>query len=312
MEWIPDRPLTSEKAAALIGSSFPNIDAAAPRRLGSGWLFDAFLTNDGWAFRFPRSKRSANVFDEEARVLDLVSQILPSQIRVPHVELRAKPTPRFPLPFVGHRFVTGSAADTVDEGLMPTIAREIAMFLSVLHSTPAPVAGAAGIHQIDIESNGRREWLEHGIAVAAQLRGKDAVVDRALDWLATASLTPPAGGTLQLIHGSLEAQNVLIDPVTGFLVGVVDWTEGQLGDAARDFVFLVHWRGWRFAEEVLRLYQRAVDREFRTRLRYMAQLLSLMGLAFAHEQGSDTARHIREVHNAFAPSDISGQVPAAP
>lgn len=304
-EWVPNRPLARDAAAALIRSAFPTIDSAGLRYLGSGSLFDAFLTTDGWAFRFPRWDWSGGLFESEARVHDLVTQILPSQIRVPRVELLAAPTKHFPYPFAGHRFIPGIAADAVDEDLMPTLAREIAMFLSALHSTPAPVAGAAGIHEIGIDAPGRREWLEHGISVAAKLRGLDPVVDQAIAWISTASLTPPSGGTLQLIHGGLEPEHLLVDPETGFVVGVIDWTDGQLGDAARDFVFLVTWQGWRFAEEVLRHYPRAVDRDFRARLRYMAQLLSVITLAFAHEQGADVKRRVKAVHNAFAPDEAS-------
>jgi aminoglycoside phosphotransferase (APT) family kinase protein len=179
------------------------------------------------------------------------------------------------------------------------------MFLSALHSTPAPVVGAAGILVIDLNDPGRREWLEHGITVAAELRGLDSVVDQALAWLRATPSTPAFGGPLQLIHGDLAPEHVLVDPTTGFLGGIIDWTDTMLGDAARDFVFLVTWRGWRFVEEVLRVYPRAVDREFRARLRYMAQLLSVIWLAFAHEQGADLAKHVKAVHNAFAPDDAS-------
>jgi len=35
----------------------------------------------------------------------------------------------------------------------------------------------------------------------------------------------------------------------------------------------------------------------------MAQLLSLMGLAYAHEQGQDLGPHVRAVKNAFAPDE---------
>jgi aminoglycoside phosphotransferase (APT) family kinase protein len=301
MQRNPDRPLTRETAAALIGGAFPAVDAAAPRYLGSGTLFDVFLTSDGWAFRFPRPRVdwAAQLFESEARVHRLVAQILPSQIRIPQVELLASPTPQFPFSFAGHRFIPGVAADTLDEKLIPTLAREIATFLNVLHSTPAPVAGAAGVQEMAIDA-GRRGWLEDGIAAASKLRGLDPVVDRALTWLETVSLTPPSGGTLQLIHGGLEPEHLLVDPATGFLVGVIDWTDGQLGDAARDFVFLVTWRGWRFAEEVLHHYPRAVDSEFRARLRYMAQLLSVIALGFAREQGAELTKHVRAVHNAFA------------
>jgi aminoglycoside phosphotransferase (APT) family kinase protein len=304
-EYIPDPPLAADAAAALIKSCFPTIDAAGLRYLGSGTQFDAFATKDGWAFRFPRWDWVGQLFESEARAHSLVAQILPSQIRIPRVEHLAPPTPKFPRPFAGHRLIPGVAADTVDGELLPTLAREIAVLLTAVHSTPAPVAGAAGIHEIGIDSPGRREWLEHGVAVASKLRGLDPIVDHGIAWLNTISLTPPSGGTLQLIHGGLEPEHVLVNPETGFVVGVIDWTDTQLGDAARDFVFLVTWRGWRFAEEVLRAYPRAVDPEFRARLRYMAQLLSLMGLAFAHEQGAELTKHVRAVRNAFATSDVS-------
>ena len=161
----------------------------------------------------------------------------------------------------------------------------------------------AGRIEAEDEVPQRQRRDEHGIAVAAQLRGMDALVDQAVDWLSATPLTPPSAGPLQLIHGDLSPEHVLVDPTTGFVVGVIDWTDTMLSDAARDFVFLVTWQGWRFAEDVLRLYPRAVDREFRARLRYMAQLLSVIWLAFAHEQGADLAKHVRGVRNAFAPHD---------
>ena len=302
-QWKPAPPLTCDTAAALIKRSFPAIDSAALQYLGSGSLYDVFLTTDGWAFRFPRRQRSGELFESEARIHRFVAEILPSQIRIPRAELLAAPTPHFAYPFAGHRFIPGIPADAVDQELMPTLAREIAMLLSALHSTPIPVAGAAGIRELSMNEPGRREWLEHGITAAAQLRGMNAVVDQAVNWLSTTPLTPPSAGPLQLIHGGLSPEHVLVDPTTGFVVGVIDWTDTMLSDAARDFVFLVTWQGWRFAEDVLRLYPRAVDREFRARLRYMAQLLSVISLAFANEQGAELAKHVKGVRNAFAPHD---------
>jgi aminoglycoside phosphotransferase (APT) family kinase protein len=133
----------------------------------------------------------------------------------------------------------------------------------------------------------------------------DSVVDQALAWLRATPSMSASGGPLQLIHGGLAPEHVLVDRTTGFLAGIIDWTDTMLGDAARDFVFLVTWRGWRFVDDVLRVYPRAVDREFRSRLRYMAQLLSVIWLAFAYEQGSDLAKHVHAVHNGFAPDGAS-------
>ena len=297
-EGKPNPPLTRDAAAALIRTSFPAVDAAELQYLGSGWNYDAFLTRDAWVFRFPRCSWSGGLFEAEANVHRFVAQILPSQIRIPRVELLSKPTPDFPYPIAGHRYIRGVAADEIGEKLLPTLAREIAILLNALHSTPAPVAGAAGIHEFEVDEDAR-QWLEHGSAKASELRGLDPVVDRAIEWLHSKPSQPPFG-PFHLIHGDLDPQHLLVDAETGFLLGVIDWTETVLGDAARDFVFLVTWKGWHFVEEVLRLYPRAVDRDFRTRLRYQAQLLSIVWLAYAHEQGEDITKHVRGVRNAFA------------
>jgi hypothetical protein len=42
-----------EKAAVVTDALFPDVDAAELRYLGSGTLYDVYLTVDGWAFRSP-------------------------------------------------------------------------------------------------------------------------------------------------------------------------------------------------------------------------------------------------------------------
>lgn len=59
-ERLPGSLVTREKAAAVIGALFPDVDAADVRYLGSGTLYDVFLTADGWGFRFPRVNRSGD------------------------------------------------------------------------------------------------------------------------------------------------------------------------------------------------------------------------------------------------------------
>jgi aminoglycoside phosphotransferase (APT) family kinase protein len=302
-EGWPNSPLATDTAAEVIRASFASVDSTDVRYIGSGTLYDVFLTSDGWVFRFPRWNWSGDLFEPEARVHQLVAEILPTQIRLPRVELLASPAVGFPYPVAGHRHIPGAGADEVDAAFLPTLAREIAMLLTALHSTPVPEAGAAGIHEMDITEPGRQEWYNHGLAAAEELRGRDPVTDRAVAWVTARHPLPPKDGTLQLIHGGLEARHVLVNPATGFLAGVIDWTDAQLGDAARDFVFLVTWQGWKFAEEVLRYYPRALDKQFRARLRHMAQLLSVIELAYEHERGSDTRKYVRAVHNAFAPAE---------
>ena len=303
---LPNPPLSLDAAATLIHQSFPTVNATGLQSLGSSWLYDVFLTADGWVFQFPRTGWSGDNFEPQARIHRFVAEILPTQIRTPQIELLAQPSPRFPYPVAGHRFIPGIAANMLDEELLPVFAREVAIFLSALHSTPAPLAGAAGIHQAAPDDAARREWIAYGIAAALELpRDLDPAMGSALAWLAARPATQALHAPLQLIHGDLDAQHIIVDPTTGFLVGVIDWTDTSLGDAARDFVFLVTWQGWKFAELVLRHYPRAVDREFRARLRDMAQLMSLVWLAYAHADNHYLAPFLRGVRNAFAASEDS-------
>lgn len=294
----PNPLLTRDRAAALIRASFPTVDAAEVRYVGSGTLYDVFLTGDDWAFRFPRAEWTGNLFEPEARTHEFVAQIIPSQIRLPRVELLAPPTAEYPYPIAGHRFIRGVAADEVDEKLLPTLTREIAILLNALHSTPVPVAGAAGIHELVIDE-GRRAWFDEGVAAVSKLRGLDPVVDRAIAWIQALPRVVTPVGPLHLIHGGLEARHLLVDPDTGFLLGVIDWTDTMLGEAARDFAFLVTWRGWRFAEEVLHHYPRAVEPNFRERLHFIAQMLSTIELGYMHEGGHDLTKYVRAVRYAF-------------
>ena len=298
--WEADRLLTPEMAAAVIGSAFPDVDNTNLRYLGSGWEFDAFLTTDRWVFRFPRRAETASLFESEARVHRLVRQFLPRHIRVPRVERLATPTAGFPYPVAGHRFIDGVELYSADELLVPTIAREIAIALGALHSIPETEGRALGILTEELKNQDRERWIPHWIAVASEAMSADPSVAGAIrNLMDTPSSRMRYDGPLHLIHHDLGTDHVLVDPANGTLVGILDWTDVSLGDAASDFAFLVAWRGWEFTESVLQEYPCPLDRGFRERLRFTAQLLSVFWLSVAVERGSDLTYHMQPVLRAF-------------
>ena len=301
--WDADRPLTLETAAAVIAVAFPGVDASGLKYLGSGWEFDAFLTTDGWAFRFPRRAETASLFESEARVHRLVTRFLPQHITVPRVELLATPTAHFPYPIAGHRFIDGVALYSVGEHLTPTIAREIATALGAIHSIPEANALASGVPTSEAPNEDRDYWIPHWIALASEAMSFDPMVALAIENLTNSPSRIRYDGPRHLTHQDLGTDHLLADPATGALVGILDWTDVLLGDAAEDFAFVVTWRGWEFAESVLRHYPCPIDPGFRDRLRFTSQLLSAMWLALAVEQGSDLTHCIQPVLNAFAIRD---------
>jgi aminoglycoside phosphotransferase (APT) family kinase protein len=301
--WNTDRSLTLDDARIAITTRFPSVDARALVHLGSGWEFDAYLTSDAWVFRFPRRAWAADLFEPERRVHALVAPALAPRIAVPVVELFGEPSAAFPYPFAGHRFIHGSPSDSVDPGLTPIVARQIGAALGLIHSIPEADARAAGILPPDIDERGGQEWLARGREQAARLRGLDPTIDSAVAWLERISLPlAPYDGPARFIHQDVSPEHLLVDPRTGELTGILDWTDATLGDAARDFVSLVTSGGWDFAEEALRSYGPGPDRAFRKRLRVMSQLLSILWLGEAHARGADVPKHVAWVRNAFAPT----------
>lgn len=299
--WQPDRTLTLEGASAVIAARFPTVDVQGLEHIGAGWEFDAFLTVDGWVFRFPRRAWVEHLFEPERRVHELVTPVLPPDVAIPRVELAGEPGEGFPHRFAGHRFIAGVSADTVDPLLAPNVAGGIGAALGAIHSIPETDARVAGVVEMDPNEPGRRQWLERGLDVATELRGIEPDVDRAVSWAMRLALPLPVyDGPLCFIHGDIGPENLIVDGETGRLAGILDWTDSMLGDPARDFAAFVTWRGWDFAEEVLHCYPSAVDDAFRTRIRFMARLLSVIWLAGAHERGSEIAKHIDMVRNAFA------------
>jgi aminoglycoside phosphotransferase (APT) family kinase protein len=304
--WDADRPLTLEIAAAVIAACFPSIDSRGLEYLGSGWDFDAYVTTDGWVFRFPRRAACAEHLDTEARVQQLVGRAMPPGIVVPSIELVGDPVPDFPYPFTGHRFVAGVGADALESDPSPALGRDIAAALGAIHTIPADAARSTGVWEVEADDLATSDWLLRGLAEAPRLRGFDPTVDRALDWASRVSLPGPMfEGPARLIHQDLSPDHLIVDPATGRLAGIIDWSDAMLGDPARDFVFLVTWQGWDYANEVIRSYRVPVDRGFRERLDFMARILSVVWLAHAREQEADVQMQVRQVHNAF--EDPAGQ-----
>ena len=299
--WEPDQALTLTDARAVIGACFATIDIQELEHLGSGWEFDAFLTADGWVFRFPHRAWIAGLFEPQRRVHELVAPVLAPGIAIPKVELIGEPGEGFPHRFAGHRFIRGVGADAVDPILTANVAQGIGAALGAIHSIPEAEARRAGVVEMDPDAKGRREWLEHGLEMVPGLRGMDPQVDQAISWIGRLALPlAPYDGPLRFIHHDICPEHLIVDSRTGQLTGILDWTDSILGDPARDFAAFVTWRGWDFAEEVLHSYPPAPDEGFRGRLRFMARLLSVMWLAAAHERGSEVAKGIEGVQNALA------------
>jgi aminoglycoside phosphotransferase (APT) family kinase protein len=211
----------------------------------------------------------------------------------------APPAAGFPYPIAGHRFIPGIPSDEADARHLPALAMEIGRVLGAIHAIPVGTARAAGVSEIE---EGRADgWFESGLSVLDARKGQDHVVDRAVEWVRESIEVPEPDCPPRFIHHDLSPEHLLVDPDSGRLTGILDWTDAIIGDAARDFVFLVAWRGWAFVEEVLRGYPHPVDPGFRDRLRFKARMLTPVWLGLAYARVTEFEKLTGWVHNAYAP-----------
>ncbi len=296
--WDPHHVPTAAELKAAVRAHVPDVDVDGLRPLGSGWEFDVWETPDGWVFRFPRRREAPPQIQRERAFLELVRPVLAPDVRVPEPVLFGEPGPSFPWPFSGYRKVPGVGCDTAGVPRHPDLARQLGRALGRLHAVPEGEARAAGVPE---DREGVAEWEEEARERVGELPGRWEEVDRALEWLHGSGFLPePYQGPLRLIHNDLCPDHVLVDPDTGALTGILDWTDTSLADPALDFVFLATWGGWRLVDEVLESYEGpALDGAFRARLGQMARILSLVWLQEAVVRGGDVEKHLGWVRNAF-------------
>ena len=80
--------------------------------------------------------------------------------------------------------------------------------------------------------------------------------------------------------------------------GTIDSGHAVVGDVGRDSMFQVPWKGWQFAEQVLRFFRGSLDKGFWERLGLMARILSVLWLEAGGEDRANV--QVTGVHHAFA------------
>ena len=95
-------------------------------------------------------------------------------------------------------------------------------------------------------------WAERWAELGTRLRhevvpliGADAGTRQAVRQIAAAEAAAGAAGDRGLTHGDLGGENVHVDPVTGAVLGVLDWDDAAPGDPAVDLAAVrVHAEPW--------------------------------------------------------------------
>ncbi len=213
--------------------------------LGEGWAVWVFHAGD-YVLRFPKRPREAAELDGKRRLVAELSLRLSTPVSVPEIYAEDGPNDA---PFAGHRFLPGVSLITAAQllpasarygppeiRLAPTLGREIGVFLRTLHSFPAERAIELGAPLKDGPAQRADiiELYEDVIREAFPLISCEARIYAEERF--ESFINEPANFDFEprLIHHDLDRQNLLIDPETGSLSGVIDWEGARVGNPAID------------------------------------------------------------------------------
>ncbi len=258
-----------------------------------GWDSLALLVNGHWLLRAARRPEVGASLAREARLLPVIAAAV-APVRVPRftiTQLNASPA------VVGYEVLRGQPLAPRDltwtEARAEAIARQVADFLTALHSIPVDRAVAAGLPVVSAE-----EWRAEYAAFRDWSRARAAPLltpeaRRALERLWAGYLDEPGNFRFQpvLIHRDLGIGHVLLGP-DGRLAGVIDWGDAAVGDPAIDFAGFLGGLGERFTRQVIARWSgpRAAgetDGTLLARAAFYASIAPLHAIQYGQLIGSD-------------------------
>lgn len=201
----------------------------------------------GQIVRLPRRPEVEALARAEARLLPLLSAMLPVEVPVPLEVCAEHGSMRY-------RRITGTPADPSRLAAFPTRAADrFAAFLSALRAVPVAAARDTGIPDVSGSA-----WKAHYLDVAG--RFTEVVVPHlpaahrhAGERLLARVHDLPDDVAPLVVHGDLGPSHLLCD--ADGLRGVIDWGDARLGDPAIDLAWLLNGTPRRFSIAL----RRAID-----------------------------------------------------
>lgn len=220
--------------AARIRETFPTVAVEEIRLLGSGDNNDALLVNGHVVFRFPRHSRAAEALAAETALLHVLAGRLPLAVPQPvYIAEGVAGYERIPGEELGRETLHG-----LPDADQQAVAEQLGAFLAALHAIPANAL------PVDVRSvrDTYGEWADLSARIERRLfplMRPDAREEVASRLAALLGMVRASGWTPVVRHGDFGPGNVLYDPQTRRLTGVIDFGSAGLGDPALDIAGVI-------------------------------------------------------------------------
>lgn len=233
---------------SLLSKDFPGLDIKKVSLIGSGWHHDAVEVNDSIVFRIPRGVHDTDSDTEtEIAILRLIKGKLAVQTPDPlYIQTDND--------YFGYPKVEGKLLDEIVDTFNDTDWAQLKADWVKLASSIHEAISVEQARELGVGNfiQPGPQWAE-GIF---ELKGVDeSILDFARKVLKQYENLAIGSMPTVFIHNDLQFHNILADPRTKRISGLIDWTDACTGPVSREFAVGEWWAKPNLLEEVCRLYE---------------------------------------------------------
>ncbi|MFX1314611.1 MAG: phosphotransferase family protein [Promethearchaeota archaeon] len=253
---------------------FPDIKEQEVKFLYHG-TYNVFEVKERYIFRFPdkvfRNRSGVDLIQKEVKMLYHIRNYVSITIPEP-IYISIEPD----FPFVGYERIPGTSLSVnfnqIHNNEKIKIAKEIGKFLSQLHSEALyrEILRKRIIEKDFTMDKYKREWVEY--FKKTQNLIYPLLSEKQQDWITQLfnkflNKRDNFNFIPTVIHGDFDISNVLINPKTFEITGIIDFEDSRIYDPATDFLF--YDEGEFFLNQILENYQGKLDPNFKERIQFL-------------------------------------------
>jgi len=253
---------------------FPNIEKSNVKFLYHG-TYNVFEVMSTHIFRFPdklfRNESGVKLIQKEIKILNVIRKFISRSIPAPEYLSFDSDNP-----FVGYKKIEGVSLSRcfqkIPIEIRLKIGEGIGKFLSELHSQEI-VKEVINNRVLEVEFRPdiyRDYWTDYFGMIKTMIfpllsgQEKEWIMElfsRFLENDANFKFTPV------LVHGDFDTSNILINPKTFEVTGIIDFEDSRIYDPAVDFLFFDE--GAEFLNQIVSNYKGDLDFNFKERQRFL-------------------------------------------
>ena len=219
---------------------------------------DVLIVNESLVFRFPKYKNGIVQLKRETAILTYIKDVVSTPIPYPIYQYLEEAEPG--RVFTGYNLIDGvplwkeSLIDIKDFELVKGLATQLVSFLVELHS----ISERKGSQELKLKvRNPREEMYTLYDKIQSKLFPyirKEAQIEITHSFETALKGDAFSNLEITLIHGDFGASNILWNPETNSISGIIDFGGSGLGDPAYDFAGILSSYGKDFFDLCINLY----------------------------------------------------------